>query len=69
MEAADLVLMPWIEARRTLGSRPVAFRLLAPPYAAAGGGALRVLRVRSGERVEPTAPVEVVCGYERYRRL
>ncbi len=61
----DLVLLPWIDARRVLGERPHAFRLLAPPYPAAGGGYLRVLRVREREAL----PLEIVCGYERYRRL
>ena len=61
----DLVLLPWIDARRVLGERPHVFRLLAPPYPAAGGGRLRVLRVR--ERA--SLPLEIVCGYERYRRL
>lgn len=65
MESSDLVLMPWIDARRALGNRPVAFRVLAPPFAAAGGGALRVLRVRESG----ADALDVVCGYERYRRL
>jgi len=64
METADLVLLPWVEARRRLGARAHDLRVLAPPYPAIGGGALRVLRVRENA----TAPLEVVCGYERYRR-
>ena len=64
MHAADLVLLPWIEARRRLGDRAHALRVLTPPYPAIGGGALRVLRVREVEG----APLDVVCGYERYRR-
>jgi hypothetical protein len=46
METADLVLMPWVEARRRLGAREHALRVLTPPYPAIGGGELRVLRVR-----------------------
>jgi hypothetical protein len=64
METADLVLMPWIEARRRLGSREHTLRVLTPPYAAVGGGVLRVLRVRESGSV----PLEITCGYERYRR-
>ena len=50
METADLVLMPWIEARRRLGSREHRLRVLTPPYPALGGGELRVLRVRLAGR-------------------
>jgi hypothetical protein len=64
METADLVLLPWIEARRRLGSRAHVLRVLTPPYPAIGGGELRVLRVRD----DGIAPLDVVCGYERYRR-
>ena len=49
METADLVLMPWVEARRRLGARE---------------HALRVLRVRENGAL----PLDVLCGYERYRR-
>jgi hypothetical protein len=64
METADLVLLPWVEARRRLGNRAHALRVLTPPYPAIGGGALRVLRVRD----DGAGPLEVLCGYERYRR-
>jgi hypothetical protein len=64
MDAADLVLLPWIEARGRLGPRACAVRVLSPPYPAIGGGELRVLRVRE----TGAAPLDVVCGYERYRR-
>jgi hypothetical protein len=64
METADLVMLPWVDARRRLGSREFAVRVLAPPYPAIGGGELRVLRVRENG----AAPLDVVCGYERYRR-
>jgi hypothetical protein len=64
MQTADLVLLPWIEARRRLGDREHALRVLTPPYPAIGGGELRVLRVRETD----DRPLDVVCGYERYRR-
>jgi hypothetical protein len=64
METADLVLLPWVEARRRLGARDQRLRVLAPPYPAIGGGVLRVLRVRE----DGGGPLEIVCGYERYRR-
>ena len=64
METADLVLLPWVEARRRLGNRAHALRVLTPPYPAIGGGALRVLRVRD----DGAGPLEGLCGYERYRR-
>jgi hypothetical protein len=64
MQTADLVLLPWIEARRRLGDRAHALRVLTPPYPAIGGGELRVLRVRETD----DEPLDVVCGYERYRR-
>jgi hypothetical protein len=64
----DLVLVPWVEARRALGDRPLRFRVLAPPYAALGLGALRALRVTalSGEH---DGAWELVAGYERYERI
>lgn len=65
MPTSDLVLLPWLEARDILGTRPVELRVLTPPYPAAGGGILRVLRVR--ERTDE--PLDVLCGYERYKRL
>ena len=64
METADLVMLPWVDARRRLGSREFAVHVLAPPYPAIGGGELRVLRVRENG----AEPLDVVCGYERYRR-
>ncbi len=64
METADLVLMPWLEARRRLDARAHALRVLTPPYPAIGCGELRVLRVRE----DGDAPLDVLCGYERYRR-
>jgi hypothetical protein len=64
MGTADLVMLPWIDARRRLGAREHVVRVLTPPYPAIGGGELRVLRVRENG----TEPLDVVCGYERYRR-
>lgn len=65
VDSADLVLLPWVDARRAFGDRALALRILTPPYPAIGGGTLRVLRVREREGI----PVDVVCGYERYRRI
>lgn len=64
-ETADLVMLPWLEARDILGDRPVALRVLTPPFPCAGGGMLRVLRVRE----RPSEPLDVLCGYERYKRI
>jgi hypothetical protein len=65
METSDLVLVPWNEAHGALARRRLALRVLAPPYPAIGAGELRVLRIREcGD-----APLDVVCGYERYRRI
>jgi hypothetical protein len=58
----DLVLLPWDEARLSIGDRAYVMRVLVPPYPAEGHGVLRVLRVRGD------APLDVTCGYERYRR-
>jgi hypothetical protein len=61
MDAGDLVLLPWDEARRVLGDRAHAMRVLVPPYPAEGEGALRV-------RDDGEGPLDVTCGFERYRR-
>jgi hypothetical protein len=63
MDAADLVLLPWDVAQRALGDRAHDMHVLAPPYAAEGEGVLRVLRIR-----DDGGPLDVTCGYERYRR-
>ena len=65
MDPADLVLLPWVEARAALAGRNLTFRLVAPPYAAAGRGALRVLLIR--ERAG--GYLDVVCGYDGYIRI
>jgi hypothetical protein len=61
--ADDLVLVPWERARALLAGREHTMTLLAPHYPAEGEGEVRVLRVR-----ETGGPLEIVCGYERYRR-
>jgi len=64
----DLVMLPWVAARRALVDRPLRFRLLAPPYPALGVGALRTLRVRAlaGEH---DGAWEILTGYEGYERI
>jgi hypothetical protein len=68
MRQEDIVMMPWVTARRSLGDRPLRFRLLAPPYPAVGIGTLRALRVEplTGEH---DGAWELVAGYDRYERL
>ena len=68
MNLEDLVMLPWVTARRALGDRPLRFRLLTPPYPAYGAGVLRTLRVRalSGEH---DGAWELLAGYERYERV
>ena len=63
-EPAGLTLLPEVEVRRMLGDRRLRFRVLAPPYRAAGIGRLRVLRIS-----ERAGHCELVAGYERYERL
>ena len=65
---ADWVFLPWWQAAHALRDRPLRFRVLAPPYAALGVGALRALRVTalSGEH---DGAWELVAGYERYERI
>ena len=64
----DLVMLPWVGARRALGERPLRFRLLTPPYPALGLGALRTLRVRllAGEH---DGAWEILAGYDGYERI
>lgn len=59
----SLTLLPETQARARLGSIPIEFRILAPPYPAFGLGELRVLRVR-----EHSGGVSLLAGYERYER-
>jgi hypothetical protein len=64
----DLIMMPWTQARAALADHALRLRVLAPPYPAAGVGALRLLRVR-GLAGEHDGAFELTCGYERYERL
>ena len=68
VSSEDVVMMPWVAARRALGDRPLRFRLLTPPYAALGIGTLRALRLEplTGEH---DGAWELVAGYDRYERL
>ncbi len=68
MTSDDLVFLPWMEAVRVLGDRPLRFRVLTPPYAAVGVGVLRALRVRAlgGEH---DGAWELVAGYDGYERV
>jgi hypothetical protein len=63
----DLVMLPYVRARFALRDRELRFRVLTPPYAALGVGALRALRVTalSGEH---DGAWELVAGYEAYER-
>ena len=51
-----------------LGDRPLRFRVLVPPYPAAGVGTLRALRV-SALSGEHDGAWELLAGYEGYERL
>ena len=64
----DVVMLPWVAARRALSDRPLRFRVLVPPYAAVGTGTLRALRVTalSGEH---DGAWELVAGYDGYERI
>jgi hypothetical protein len=68
LSSEDIVMMPWVAARRSLGDRPLRFRLLAPPYPAVGIGTLRALRVEPLTGANDGA-WELVAGYDRYERL
>jgi hypothetical protein len=64
----DVTMLPWLEAVRVLNDRALRFRVLTPPYAAVGVGALRALRVRAlgGEH---DGAWELVAGYDGYERI
>ena len=64
----DVAMLPYREALRVLGDRPVRFRVLSPPYAAVGVGALRALRVRALDG-EHDGAWELVAGYDGYERI
>jgi len=64
----DLVMLPWVQARKALGDRELRFRVLAPPYGVVGLGTLRALRVTAlgGEH---DGAWELVAGYDGYDKL
>jgi hypothetical protein len=64
----DLTLLPWCQARRVLGDRPLRFRVLSPPYAALGVGTLRALRV-AALTGEHDGAWELLAGYDGYERI
>ena len=68
VNSEDLVMLPWVQARKALADRPLRFRLLAPPYGVVGLGVLRALRVTAlgGEH---DGAWELVAGYEGYDKL
>jgi len=68
VNSEDLVLLPWVAARRALGDRTLRFRVLTPPYAAVGVGVLRALRVvaLTGEH---DGAWELVAGYDGYDKI
>ncbi len=61
-------MLPWRRALAKLGDRPVRFRVLAPPFPAAGVGVLRALRVGALEGAHDGA-WELLAGYDGYQRL
>ena len=68
MDSDDLILLPYLQARRGLGERTLRFRVLAPPYPAIGLGTLRALRVTAlgGEH---DGAWELLAGYDGYEKL
>lgn len=63
-----LVMLPWTQARAALTGQPLRLRVLAPPYAAAGVGELRLLRVLALTGAHDGA-FELTCGYDGYDKL
>ncbi len=61
-------MLPWRRALAQLRDRTLRFRVLVPPYPAAGVGQLRALRVRAlgGEH---DGAWELLAGYDGYERL
>ena len=68
LDFAQLVLMPEVQARRTLqtGGKPITLIVLRPVFPAAGRGKLRILRVRP---LKEESELEVVAGYDSYERV
>ena len=62
--SAELILAREPEVRAALAGRALTLRLLLPPYAAVGLGALRVVRLR-----EASDCTEMLCSYEGYERI
>ncbi len=62
-EAADVTLMTEVQARAALAGRRLRVSVLAPVGDWLGYGSLRVLRAS-----EQAGTMELVCGYESYRR-
>ncbi|HEY2475553.1 MAG TPA: hypothetical protein VGI19_12245 [Candidatus Cybelea sp.] len=61
----DLILMPEVQARRTLGLRHLRLQVLRPAGAWIGCGLLRVLRLN----VADDGSADVTAGYESYYQL
>ena len=61
-------MLPWLQARRALGDRPLRFRVLTPPYPAIGVGTLRALRVVALSGAHDGA-WELLAGYDGYERI
>jgi len=68
MTSEDLVMVPWVQARRALGERALRFRVLTPPYGVIGLGMLRALRVTAlgGEH---DGAWELLAGYDGYDKI
>ena len=59
----DFVLLREVEARRRLGNRRIRLQMLVPYGEWLGGGALRVLRMKTHDDA-----VDLIVGYEWYRQ-
>ena len=64
----DLVMLPWTDARAALAGRKLRLRMLVPPYAALGVGALRCLRVIPLPAADDGG-WELTVGYDGYERF
>jgi hypothetical protein len=60
----ELILMPEVQARRMLQTRPIRLQVLSPAGAWIGAGELRVLCVN----VAADGSADVTAGYESYRQ-
>lgn len=68
VESDDLVMLPWLQARKALGDRELRFRVLRPPYGVIGLGELRALRV-TALAGEHDGAWELLAGYDGYEKL